>query len=46
MLTVLEFKEKLGTTALKDKQLEELRDSLYNIINKIIDEFFVHKYET
>lgn len=39
MLSVEEFREKLGPTTLNDKQLERLKQSLYAFIGKFLDKF-------
>ncbi len=41
MLSISQFKESLGKTNLDDKQVEELRNTLYVVVENILDNYHV-----
>ena len=42
MLSISQCKKLLGKTDLTDKQVEDLRDALYAIIENILDEYYAN----
>ena len=46
MLSIQECKKHLGNLDLSDKEVEELRNSMYLVIGGILDDYYKNNYET